>query len=345
MGCPVGTVASRLSRGRDRLRATLGRRGLALGVAALGAVLSSEATGAVVPPALLSSTTRMAVSTVDGASGGRGDPIRSHHSCSGDIESHAHDQVEIDDRGLAVSLHRSPPASGRGTASAGASTAAGSRRSGRAGRAGDRRRVRSAMQKARRSAAWGSDVGQGPTLKGKIVIFGEGKLDVPDIHQIRALDPDGGASRTIAEFSRPRLERPRLARRPSDCLLAVPTEHRGKQGHQPLGHGCRWPKSREGRRERRRRIGMSVACWSPDGKEVVFHRQEQAAPRSRITSSIWTRERSSGSDLPGNEVVTSWSPDGTEWLTATLGAPPDPDPEQFQIYRVKRDGSGRVRAG
>ena len=71
MGCPVGTVASRLSRGRDKLRAKLGGRGVVVGIAALSGVLSSSAAGAAVPPALLSATAQMAVaSVVGGAAGG-----------------------------------------------------------------------------------------------------------------------------------------------------------------------------------------------------------------------------------------------------------------------------------
>jgi len=49
LGCPVGTVGSRLSRGRARLRGRLVRRGLAPAVVGL---LSREAIGAVVPEAL-----------------------------------------------------------------------------------------------------------------------------------------------------------------------------------------------------------------------------------------------------------------------------------------------------
>jgi RNA polymerase sigma factor (sigma-70 family) len=49
--CPVGTVRSRLARGRDRLRDRLLRRGLAPSmVAALGSVLSRESPAAAVPP-------------------------------------------------------------------------------------------------------------------------------------------------------------------------------------------------------------------------------------------------------------------------------------------------------
>ena len=48
LGCPIGTVASRLSRGRERLRGRLARRGLAPAVGAIAAAFSN--TAAAVPP-------------------------------------------------------------------------------------------------------------------------------------------------------------------------------------------------------------------------------------------------------------------------------------------------------
>jgi RNA polymerase sigma factor (sigma-70 family) len=48
LGCPQGTVLSRLARARERLRTRLTRRGLALSAAALAATLGSQATRAAV---------------------------------------------------------------------------------------------------------------------------------------------------------------------------------------------------------------------------------------------------------------------------------------------------------
>jgi RNA polymerase sigma factor (sigma-70 family) len=53
LSCPVGTVKSRLSRGRDLLRARLARRGVALSAAALAEALAANTTAAALPPALL----------------------------------------------------------------------------------------------------------------------------------------------------------------------------------------------------------------------------------------------------------------------------------------------------
>lgn len=67
LGCPRGTVVSRVARARQRLRSRLARRGLALSAGALAAALSSQALTAAVPPTLLSSTLQAARSVAAGA--------------------------------------------------------------------------------------------------------------------------------------------------------------------------------------------------------------------------------------------------------------------------------------
>jgi RNA polymerase sigma factor (sigma-70 family) len=61
LGCPRGTVGSRLARGRERLRLRLARRGLGFACGALAAVLPRTATGAAVPAPLVRTTVRIAV--------------------------------------------------------------------------------------------------------------------------------------------------------------------------------------------------------------------------------------------------------------------------------------------
>ena len=61
LGCPKGTVLSRLSRGRERLRARLTRRGVALTATALALTLSQNAASATVPAALVPSTVGAAI--------------------------------------------------------------------------------------------------------------------------------------------------------------------------------------------------------------------------------------------------------------------------------------------
>jgi RNA polymerase sigma factor (sigma-70 family) len=60
LGCAEGTVASRLSRARERLRARLTRRGLALSAVALTAALAREATAATPAAELVQTTVRAA---------------------------------------------------------------------------------------------------------------------------------------------------------------------------------------------------------------------------------------------------------------------------------------------
>jgi Sigma-70, region 4 len=60
LGCPLGTVRSRLSRGRARLLARMTRRGLTLSAAALVSALESNVRAAAVPPILRAMLIRMA---------------------------------------------------------------------------------------------------------------------------------------------------------------------------------------------------------------------------------------------------------------------------------------------
>jgi RNA polymerase sigma factor (sigma-70 family) len=70
LGCPKGTVQSRLARGRDQLRERLVRRGVALTVWALALALAEKAAPAVVPAALVEGTVQAAVLTAAGTAAG-----------------------------------------------------------------------------------------------------------------------------------------------------------------------------------------------------------------------------------------------------------------------------------
>jgi RNA polymerase sigma-70 factor (ECF subfamily) len=61
LGCPKGTILSRLARARERLRDRLARRGVALPAALLIALLSQNAAPAAVPAALIDSTPKAAL--------------------------------------------------------------------------------------------------------------------------------------------------------------------------------------------------------------------------------------------------------------------------------------------
>jgi RNA polymerase sigma factor (sigma-70 family) len=60
LGCPMGTISARLTRGRELLRKRLSRNGAVLSSSALAILLSHEATSAAVPTAVVRSTFRSA---------------------------------------------------------------------------------------------------------------------------------------------------------------------------------------------------------------------------------------------------------------------------------------------
>jgi RNA polymerase sigma factor (sigma-70 family) len=71
LGCPKGTVLSRLSRGRERLRDRLSRRGVALTAVAFAFTLSQNAASASVPAALVSPTVGAAIPFAAGTAAGQ----------------------------------------------------------------------------------------------------------------------------------------------------------------------------------------------------------------------------------------------------------------------------------
>jgi RNA polymerase sigma factor (sigma-70 family) len=74
LGCPRGTVVSRLARARARLRGRLARRGLTLSAAGFAAALSRAAAPAAVPVALIETTVRGGLVSLAG--------VAAHAECS-----------------------------------------------------------------------------------------------------------------------------------------------------------------------------------------------------------------------------------------------------------------------
>jgi RNA polymerase sigma factor (sigma-70 family) len=66
--CPIGTIQSRLSRGRERLRGRLIRRGFTSAVSTAGAASAVRSTSAAMPPGLAAAIARAAIRVVGGQS-------------------------------------------------------------------------------------------------------------------------------------------------------------------------------------------------------------------------------------------------------------------------------------
>jgi RNA polymerase sigma factor (sigma-70 family) len=66
LGCPKGTILSRLSRARERLRSRLVRRGLGLSAGLIATMLSQSAASAAVPTSLAGSTIKAAITFAGG---------------------------------------------------------------------------------------------------------------------------------------------------------------------------------------------------------------------------------------------------------------------------------------
>jgi RNA polymerase sigma factor (sigma-70 family) len=65
LGCPKGTIATRLTRARERLRRRLRRRGVVVPILVLSALLSEETASAAVPATLAASTSKASLVAID----------------------------------------------------------------------------------------------------------------------------------------------------------------------------------------------------------------------------------------------------------------------------------------
>jgi uncharacterized protein (TIGR03067 family) len=70
LGCPLGTILSRLARAREQLRRRLTRRGVGLSVGALTVAVTREAAGVEVPPRLTNAAFRAALASKAGSGAG-----------------------------------------------------------------------------------------------------------------------------------------------------------------------------------------------------------------------------------------------------------------------------------
>ena len=311
---PIGTVKSRLARGRERLRSRLVRRGLGPKAAPPGSGLATGIVPAAIPRSLAISLARASTRSAAGRAAAGPVPPEIQSLVKGALTSMFMSRLKQIGGAAAVA---------GGLIATAAAVLAG-------GGPGDRPRDEGG--RADRAS-----------LAGKIVVFGEADPDVPETYRIRAWEPDGGEPRTVADFpghawtGRVSPDGRRIA------FLLAPRTIEGDKGIHL------WVMDADGRNRTAlvEDAGIGgVTCWSPDGGQVVYHRQEVTDGRPAFQNTVvdTATKRAVRPNLPGDEVIHDWSPDGEEWLTGTLLSPRDPTFKP-QVYRVRKDGTGRVVLG
>ena len=118
LGWPLGTLQSRLARGRDRLRGRLLRRGLAPQAALFAGVLSAEGAMAAVPVALANATIRTAVRFAAGDRAVAGTATTATLLTRGVLKTMFIAQIENRDRGGAGAFRDHRRRAGMGRAGA-----------------------------------------------------------------------------------------------------------------------------------------------------------------------------------------------------------------------------------
>ena len=205
LGVPVGTVSSRLSRGRNLLRRRLTRRGLAPPGTELATEPFRDETPTVVPPALVACTSRAAAQFV--VQGTLAGTVAAHLATITEGVLKAMLIAKLTSKGIVVSaiLFLSIGAAAVGVVvepvfrfSADSGPNEWPDRAGAAHN--DDTPEPPAGQHVDGTPRVARDTWrrQDPALRNKIVSFGESSPEVPDTYLICAWDPDGGATTTIA---------------------------------------------------------------------------------------------------------------------------------------------------
>jgi RNA polymerase sigma factor (sigma-70 family) len=313
LGCPAGTIESRLTRARRRLRAGLVRRGVAAPAVTLAAVLEARGAPSPVPARLVSTTVRVAagptpahlVTLSEGA-------LRTMTLTRWRIAAAVLLLVAAVGGGTALlvpGLPAAPPEQAQATKEAGAPPAG---------------RVPSGAPTA---DAQKPDPGrifvdvQFPRTLAALIAGRDRQV------QLVAIDPETAKWVKVADaggFARVSPDRRTLLVNCKDGICSTDADGRGE------------PKRLCEQRGR--------PVWAPDGKHFVVTREEWQEGHGWKDETWQYNAEGSGATrlpVPDTDAVNDWSPDGKWFLTLTDRHPPRGS--GYQLYRMHPDGTDQRR--
>jgi RNA polymerase sigma factor (sigma-70 family) len=306
LGCAVGTIGSRVSRARERLRDRLVRRGVAPSVGIVG-LLAAETASAEPPPAMTDAAVRLASKVSEGAGVTGAASARIASLADGVLKAMLIGRLKLVTsvlivvgtliggvRQVGVTALGAPPEKRP------ASSPPPQERTGR---------IYMAVSRGAPYDRGYEVVSLNPKTGGEVLVF-----DNVWIHP--RVSPDG---RTVAFLRRGA---------PNECTVWVRSVAGDEQPKRILNLEDS--------------VGASPPVWSPDGRQIVVSRGERDEERKSWKTRT-LRVNADGTDptdlnLPSGDVVLDWSADGRWFLVFSVGE----SVRHWRMSVVRPDGSGRL---